>query len=143
MRWKVSLGLFVFAASVMGLIGFVASPAMAGGGSSLSITIGSQHHSSWGGHPGYRKSWRHHHHPRHHARRVFPPHHWPYGGPRHWSPPPRVILVEPPREVATRAPSQPKPYCREFQKQIIIDGRTEQAYGVACLQPDGTWKIQP
>jgi surface antigen len=32
-------------------------------------------------------------------------------------------------------------YCREFQQTVTIEGRTEQAYGTACRQPDGTWKI--
>jgi surface antigen len=32
-------------------------------------------------------------------------------------------------------------YCREYQTTIVIDGQTEQAYGTACRQPDGTWKI--
>ena len=32
-------------------------------------------------------------------------------------------------------------YCREFQHDVTIGGETEQAYGVACRQPDGTWKI--
>ena len=29
-------------------------------------------------------------------------------------------------------------HCREHTQNIKIDGRTERAYGVACLQPDGT-----
>jgi surface antigen len=33
-------------------------------------------------------------------------------------------------------------YCREFQQTVTIDGKTQQAYGTACRQPDGTWKIQ-
>lgn len=33
-------------------------------------------------------------------------------------------------------------YCREFQQTVTIGGNTEEAYGVACRQPDGTWKIQ-
>jgi surface antigen len=33
-------------------------------------------------------------------------------------------------------------YCREFQQSVTIGGETEQAYGTACRQPDGTWKIQ-
>ena len=33
-------------------------------------------------------------------------------------------------------------YCREFQQSVTIGGNTEQAYGTACRQPDGTWKIQ-
>lgn len=32
-------------------------------------------------------------------------------------------------------------YCREFQQTIMVDGRTERAYGTACRQPDGTWQI--
>ncbi|WP_180280158.1 RT0821/Lpp0805 family surface protein [Azospirillum oleiclasticum] len=32
-------------------------------------------------------------------------------------------------------------YCREFQQTIVVGGRTEQAYGTACKQPDGSWKI--
>jgi len=31
--------------------------------------------------------------------------------------------------------------CREFQQTITVGGRTEQAYGTACLQPDGSWEI--
>jgi surface antigen len=33
-------------------------------------------------------------------------------------------------------------YCREFQQEIVIGGRREQAYGTACRQSDGTWQIQ-
>ncbi len=32
-------------------------------------------------------------------------------------------------------------YCREYQQTVVIGGREEQAYGRACRQPDGTWKI--
>jgi surface antigen len=31
--------------------------------------------------------------------------------------------------------------CRQFSQRVYIDGRLETAYGVACLQPDGTWRI--
>ncbi|WP_202944007.1 glycine zipper 2TM domain-containing protein [Parvibaculum lavamentivorans] len=31
-------------------------------------------------------------------------------------------------------------YCREYQTIVTIGGRTEQAYGTACRQPDGAWK---
>lgn len=33
-------------------------------------------------------------------------------------------------------------YCREYQQTITVGGRTETAYGTACRQPDGAWKIQ-
>jgi len=32
-------------------------------------------------------------------------------------------------------------YCREFQQTVTIGGRSEQAYGTACRQPDGSWEI--
>ena len=32
-------------------------------------------------------------------------------------------------------------YCREFSQTVTVGGRTEEAYGTACRQPDGTWKI--
>jgi surface antigen len=32
-------------------------------------------------------------------------------------------------------------YCREFQQTVTVGGSTENAYGTACRQPDGTWKI--
>jgi surface antigen len=33
-------------------------------------------------------------------------------------------------------------YCREFQNNVTIDGKKENAYGTACRQPDGSWKVQ-
>lgn len=33
-------------------------------------------------------------------------------------------------------------YCREFQQTISVGGRSQQAYGTACQNPDGTWQIQ-
>ena len=33
-------------------------------------------------------------------------------------------------------------YCREYVQTVIIGGKEEKAYGVACRQPDGQWKIQ-
>ena len=32
-------------------------------------------------------------------------------------------------------------YCREFLQDVTIGGRNEHAYGTACRQPDGAWKI--
>lgn len=31
--------------------------------------------------------------------------------------------------------------CREYRTTVNIGGRVEEAYGTACRQPDGTWKI--
>jgi surface antigen len=32
-------------------------------------------------------------------------------------------------------------YCREFSQSVTVGGKTEQAYGTACRQVDGSWKI--
>ncbi|MEW5703428.1 MAG: RT0821/Lpp0805 family surface protein [Pseudomonadota bacterium] len=32
-------------------------------------------------------------------------------------------------------------YCREFQQTVTVGGNTEQAYGTACRQEDGSWEI--
>ena len=31
--------------------------------------------------------------------------------------------------------------CREFQQRVTIGGRSEQAYGTACQQADGSWQL--
>lgn len=32
-------------------------------------------------------------------------------------------------------------YCREYQQEIVVGGDKQKAYGKACRQPDGAWKI--
>jgi surface antigen len=32
-------------------------------------------------------------------------------------------------------------YCREYQADAVIAGRTQRTYGRACRQPDGSWRI--
>lgn len=32
-------------------------------------------------------------------------------------------------------------YCREYQQTVIIGGEEQTAYGRACREPDGSWKI--
>jgi surface antigen len=32
-------------------------------------------------------------------------------------------------------------YCREYQQTVTVGGRTENAFGKACRQPDGSWKV--
>jgi surface antigen len=32
-------------------------------------------------------------------------------------------------------------YCREYTQTVRVGGKTEEAYGTACRQPDGTWKV--
>jgi surface antigen len=32
-------------------------------------------------------------------------------------------------------------YCREYHNRVVINGQSQQAYGVACRQPDGSWQV--
>jgi surface antigen len=32
-------------------------------------------------------------------------------------------------------------YCREFTQTVSVGGRAQEAYGTACRQPDGSWRI--
>jgi surface antigen len=32
-------------------------------------------------------------------------------------------------------------YCRESPPTVNVGGKTQQAYGTACRQPDGSWKV--
>jgi surface antigen len=32
-------------------------------------------------------------------------------------------------------------YCREYQQNITVGGEQHEAYGTACRQPDGSWKV--
>ncbi len=34
-------------------------------------------------------------------------------------------------------------YCREFQQTITINGQSQDAWGISCQEPDGSWRIQP
>jgi surface antigen len=42
----------------------------------------------------------------------------------------------------TRTSQSGGAYCREFQNNVTIGGKDEKAYGTACRQPDGSWKVQ-
>jgi len=33
-------------------------------------------------------------------------------------------------------------YCREYSQTVTVGGKTQNAYGTACRQPDGSWKIK-
>ena len=32
-------------------------------------------------------------------------------------------------------------FCREYQQTVTIGGRSQQAYGTACRQADGSWRV--
>jgi hypothetical protein len=113
----------------------LAAPAEAGGRVAVGVSIG----TGWYG-PGY--------YPRYYGPRY-------YGYPAYYYPPPAVVVAPPPpppvvvyQQPAPNyyvAPQQPavarqQPYCREYQKTVIIGGQPQPGFGTACMQPDGSWK---
>jgi surface antigen len=40
----------------------------------------------------------------------------------------------------TVTPTSTSGYCREYQTTAVIGGKTQNMYGKACRQPDGSWK---
>ena len=46
-----------------------------------------------------------------------------------------------PEQPAYTANQEEPAYCREYTKKIIVEGNEEMAYGTACLQEDGNWRI--
>jgi surface antigen len=41
----------------------------------------------------------------------------------------------------TRTFQEAGQYCREYNQTITVGGKTEKAYGTACRQQDGSWKV--
>lgn len=62
-----------------------------------------------------------------------------YAPPAYAYPPP-VYAVPPPPPRSGAAASQ-LGECREFQSTVIVDGQPLPARGLACPQPDGSWRI--
>jgi surface antigen len=76
------------------------------------------------------------------------------------APPPTVVYLQQPSVVEYRTTSpavvsggyvggydaptgdDDSRYCREYTQKIKVDGKIRESYGTACLQPDGTWKIE-
>jgi hypothetical protein len=80
------------------------------------------------------------------AQNAVPPPPAPGTAPLPWQTPGASgTVTAPPPGAPTVAPvgSTGRPECREFQQTITINGKTEKAYGTACRQADGTWRIVP
>ena len=57
---------------------------------------------------------------------------------------PQPVYRQPPPQIIWNQPApvqQPQQTCREFQTQVTVGGQLRPAYGRACYQPDGSWKI--
>ncbi|HLD16124.1 MAG TPA: RT0821/Lpp0805 family surface protein [Coxiellaceae bacterium] len=48
----------------------------------------------------------------------------------------RTYTVTPVNEASTS-----DGYCREYQTTVTVGGQVQKAYGKACRQPDGQWKL--
>jgi hypothetical protein len=65
--------------------------------------------------------------------------------PVYYAPPP-VYYTPAPTAVPAPAAYAPAPTpatqnCRQYQTTIQVNGQPQQSYGIACQQPDGTWRI--
>ncbi len=61
------------------------------------------------------------------------------GQPSTWSNPDesKQVTVVPTRTFQSNSGG----YCREYQTDVDVNGQRQHAYGTACRQPDGSWKI--
>jgi hypothetical protein len=135
----------ILALAVMATVFFSIAPS-AHAESYFSISYGEKR----GGHNAYRNDWHrgpHHGWDRGRSHRWERPHYYPV----YYSPPYRsrtVIIASPPvieRQVVYQQPvintsASDDGYCREYQTRVKIGNTYKQAYGTACLQPDGTWQ---
>jgi len=96
-----------------------------------------------GGHHGFGHGFHHGHGLHFGFNFVFSP--YPYGYP-YYAPvyvisaqqPPPIVVYRQRAQIIPRAKSA---YCREYMKKIVVNGKEAKAYGTACLQEDGSWRI--
>ena len=80
---------------------------------------------------------------------VFPfyPYNYPYNYPYYVPVPVYTVPAQLPTATVTpdqrtyTASREEAAYCREYTKKIIVEGREEMAYGTACLQHNGSWRV--
>ena len=92
-----------------------------------------------GRHHGFGHGFHHGHHGLHFGFGfAFSP--YPYYAPVYVAPAqpsPTVVY----RQRAQIIPREKSAYCREYTKKIVVDGKEARAYGTACLQDDGSWRM--
>jgi hypothetical protein len=81
---------------------------------------------------------------------AYPYYYPPYAGgyPAYYvNPDPYGYVAAPPPQAYAPAAQPPAyqsadgQYCREYTRNIVVGGKQQKAYGNACMQPDGRWKI--
>ncbi len=153
----------IVTAALVAAMPLAAPEAWAGDRFRLGLSVGSGHGYYIGGgrHYGTRRHYRRGHRYRYGYRRHGSSRYYSgftyYGSPRtyyYYSPYDRgrvyygaPVQLAPPAGATATDPAAPKStsqgYCREFTRKIIVDGAEQLAYGTACRQPDGTWRIMP
>lgn len=108
-----------------------------GGGRLLSTTLGVAVGATVGNEIGQEIDREPHHRYREHRYGYVPT---TYSGPiSYYSYAPNYVA--PPAPPTTYVDPHDERYCRPYSQEIRIDGRVEESYGTACLQPDGTWRV--
>ena len=150
--WKQSLALGL-------ALSLVAAPALAGGRHKGHGRHGHHgHHAAYRAH-GYGPPRHYHHHHHGHgddlalalgltavgvtafalwAAATPPP---VYGGVVVAPAPEPVAWNDPDVTVLSEGTLDTGEFCREFQKEIVVGGRVERGWGIACLMEDGSWRI--
>ncbi|MDD3287811.1 MAG: glycine zipper 2TM domain-containing protein [Alphaproteobacteria bacterium] len=112
----------------------VAMGALAGNGIGESLDRADRMHVSsyYGRTSGFSPNY-YYVHPRYEPTYVAPPMHST-----------RIIYVQQPTYVTGGyvGVSTPQEYCREYTQTVRIGDEIRDSYGTACLQPDGSWRMQ-
>jgi len=58
-----------------------------------------------------------------------------------YAPPPAYNYPPPPAPQDRYYESDNGDYCREYRHTVTIEGQRREAYGHACRQPDGSWRM--
>jgi hypothetical protein len=64
-----------------------------------------------------------------------------YAAPPAYYAPPPAYYAPPPAGAAPAAVAPSSSTCREYSSTQIIGGSPQQVFGIACQQPDGSWRI--
>ena len=86
---------------------------------------------------GFRSGFRHHHFFFRHG--FFRPFFF-FGAPV-FAPVPVAFYPPTPYPSYLYAPMEGYPGCYQYQTTIVVNGQLAPAWGTACLQPDGTWRV--
>jgi len=100
-----------------------------------------------GGHHGFGHGFHHGHGLHFGFNFAFSPYPYPYPYGYPYYAPVYVVRPQQPQPIVVygqhqqNKPRAKSANCREYTKKIVVDGKEARAYGTACLQDDGSWRI--